>query len=415
MMYSTLESCVDCYTDHRLVRSKVAFTFKPPPRKKGPQTRRLNVQKLRCPLHQKTYQAKLAERLDRVADPDTDIDQHWMQLKTVLQETTAEVAGFSSRKHKDWFDESDTEIQELLKMKRSGHQHLLTNPDNNSLKAAYRTACNTLQKRIRKMKNDWWTDLSKKMQMYADLGDTRLFFEALKAVHGPSHQIQAPLCSADGYTLLTDKDAIMHCWSKHFSSLFSDKPELDDLPTLEEVKKAICQMNPRKSPGIDGIPAEVYQYGGEKETVCLHDLFTKCWEQGLVPQDLRDAIIVSLYKNKGVKSDCSNYRGITLLSIAGKVLACLMLNRLIPTIAEENAPESQCGFRANRGTTGVVFVLRQIQEKCREQNMGLFVAFVDLTEDFDTVSREGLWKILARLGCPPKFLTILRHRPDRGL
>ena len=96
----------DCYTNHRFICSKVAFTFKPLLRKKGPQTRRLSVQKLRCPLHQKTYQTKLAERLDRVADPDTDIDQHWTQLKTVLQETTAEVAGFSSRKHKDWFDES---------------------------------------------------------------------------------------------------------------------------------------------------------------------------------------------------------------------------------------------------------------------------------------------------------------------
>ena len=71
-------------------------------------------------------------------------------------------------------------------------------------------------------------------------------------------------------------------------------------------------------------------------------------EQALVPQDLRDAIIVSLYKNKGVKSDCSNYTGITPLSIACKVLARLMLNGLIPTIAEENAPESQCGFQANR-------------------------------------------------------------------
>ena len=119
----------DCYTDHRLDRSKVAFTFKLPPWKKDPQTRRLNIQKLRCQLHQKTYQAKLAERLDRVADPDTDIDQHWTQLKTVLQETTAEVAGFSSRKHKDWFDESNTEIQELLEMKCSSHQRLLTNLD----------------------------------------------------------------------------------------------------------------------------------------------------------------------------------------------------------------------------------------------------------------------------------------------
>ena len=57
----------------------------------------------------------------------------------------------------------------------------------------------------------------------------------------------------------------------------------------------------------------------------------------------------------------------------------------------------------------MIFVLRQTQEKCREQNMGLYAAFVDLTKPFDTVSRDGLWKILARLGCPPKFLTILRQ------
>ena len=57
----------------------------------------------------------------------------------------------------------------------------------------------------------------------------------------------------------------------------------------------------------------------------------------------------------------------------------------------------------------MIFVLRQIQEKCREQNMGLYAAFVDLTMAFDIVSCDGLWKILACLGCPPKFLTILRQ------
>ena len=41
----------------------------------------------------------------------------------------------------------------------------------------------------------------------------------------------------------------------------------------------------------------------------------------------------------------------------------------------------------------MIFVLRQIQEKCRERNMGLYAAFVDLTEDFDTVSRDGLWEV----------------------
>ena len=55
----------------------------------------------------------------------------------------------------------------------------------------------------------------------------------------------------------------------------------------------------------------------------------------------------------------------------------------------------------------MVFVLRQLQEKCREQNKGLYVSFVDLTKAFDTVSRKGLWLILERLSCPPKFLSMI--------
>ena len=57
----------------------------------------------------------------------------------------------------------------------------------------------------------------------------------------------------------------------------------------------------------------------------------------------------------------------------------------------------------------MIFVLRQIQENCRERNMGLYAAFVDLTKAFDTVNRDELLKILECLGWPPKFLTILRQ------
>ena len=105
-------------------------------------------------------------------------------------------------------------------------------------------------------------------------------------------------------------------------------------------------------------------------------------------------------KTRG-KNDCSNYRGITLLFTARKILAHVLLNTLIPTIAQENTPESQCRFRSNRRTVNMIFVLRQIQEKCREQNIGLYAAFVDQIKAFDTVSRDGLWKMLVHLGCPP--------------
>ena len=55
------------------------------------------------------------------------------------------------------------------------------------------------------------------------MGDMRAFYEALKAVCGPSHQIQAPVRSSDGSTLLTDKEAILQRWSEHFEGLFSDR------------------------------------------------------------------------------------------------------------------------------------------------------------------------------------------------
>jgi len=58
---------------------------------------------------------------------------------------------------------------------------------------------------------------------------------------------------------------------------------------------------------------------------------------------MRDAKIVTLYKNKAERSDCNNYRGISLLSIVGKVFARVILTRL--QMAERVYPESQCGFR----------------------------------------------------------------------
>ena len=73
------------------------------------------------------------------------------------------------------------------------------------------------------MQNDWWTGLSERTQRYADLVDMHAFYEALKAVCGPSHQIQAPVRSSDGSTLLTDKEAILQRWSEHFEGLFSDR------------------------------------------------------------------------------------------------------------------------------------------------------------------------------------------------
>ena len=55
---------------------------------------------------------------------------------------------------------------------------------------------------------------------------------------------------------------------------------------------------------------------------------------------------------------------------------------------------------------------RQVQELCQEQNSDLYSTYVDLTEAFDTVSRECLWRIRAKYGCPTKFITIVWQLHD---
>ena len=78
----------------------------------------------------------------------------------------------------------------------------------------------------------------------------------------------------------------------------------------------------------------------------LHRLFLKIWDNEEVPQELKDASIVTISK-KGSRTEFGNYRGISMLSVAGKILAKVLLNRLQP-LSESIIPETQCGFRAGR-------------------------------------------------------------------
>ena len=181
---------------------------------------------------------------------------------------------------------------------------------------------------------------------------------------------------------------------------------LDEVPSRGEIKASVSQMNKNKVPGMDGITAEILKNGGEKRIDLLEQVIQSVWESE-VPQDWRDAILVSLYK-KGSKSDCSNFRGISQLTIVGKVFLRIILNRLVHTIVNGILPESQCGFRASRGTVDMIFSARQLQEKCKEQNLPLYQCFIDLSKAFDTVNKSTLSKILLNLGCPERFVGLIR-------
>ena len=96
--------------------------------------------------------------------------------------------------------------------------------------------------------------------------------------------------------------------------------------------------------------------GGPPFTEKLTELFHIMWRKEAIPQEFKDASIIHLFKRKGNPQVCNNHRGISLLSIAGKVLARVLLNRLNEQLGL--LPESQCGFRKNRETIDMIFTAR---------------------------------------------------------
>lgn len=163
----------------------------------------------------------------------------------------------------------------------------------------------------------------------------------------------------------------MERWVEHYPALYSRDNNVVDLaldaieplpimqdldaePTLEELSKAIDSLACGKAPGTDSIPPDLIKRCKSTLLQPLHDTLCQCWCEGGVPQDMKDTKIVTLYKNKGDRSDCNNFRGISLLSIVGKKYAHVVLARL-QQLAERVCPESQCGFCAERSTVDIPY------------------------------------------------------------
>ena len=389
----------DCWTDHRLIVSKFRLRILPMRRPQGQKSaKRLDVTKLRSSKTAEQFAEDLKGKLLQTRQVDqTNVEEQWAAFRDTVYSTALEHLGPSTRKNQDWFDENEEGIQALITEKHQLFRAHQSDPSSQAKKDAFAAVRRKVQKKLREMQDSWFSKKADEIQGYADSHDAKRFYSALKAVYGPQSSGSPPLLNADGTKLLTEKNQILQRWAEHFNSVLNRpadinneaiaclpqvdiNEDLDTPPTEDEVKKAIGQLTNGKAPGPDAIPAEIYKVGGPATMQRLTEIFQTMWNRGQVPQQLKDAHVVHIYKRKGNRQSCDNHRGISLLSVAGKILARVLLNRLLQHLEQGLLPESQCGFRAGRGTADMIFAARQLQEKCQEQHSDLFMTFVDLTK-----------------------------------
>ena len=117
-------------------------------------------------------------------------------------------------------------------------------------------------------------------------------------------------------------------------------------PSRIEIYTAIKPLKTGKAVGPDGIPPEALKADTHTSTEMLYPLLNKVWEQEQVPNDWKKGHMVKLPK-KGDMSSCNNWRGIMLLSITGKVLTRIILERL-KTALEKKLRDEHAGFRQDR-------------------------------------------------------------------
>ena len=179
--------------------------------------------------------------------------------------------------------------------------------------------------------------------------------------------------------------------------------------TGEEIKKSIMSMKNSKAPGKDGIVSECFKMSMEFIIPKLSILFNKILYLGKFPNQWGLALICPLHK-KGSPNVPSNYRGISLLNVMGKIFRKVLNNRLVRWgNVYSKFYEEQAGFREKYCTVDQIFVLNSVVQKYLSRPKGRFYcAFVDFSTAFDCIQHNLLFYALVKKGVHGNFIKVIQ-------
>lgn len=405
----------DINSDHHLVRALVRcrISSKGPVKTTSPQ-RKFNIDALKTPSKARQYEDTLTSKLGSIP-PNTDIESHWKQCAEAITSAATEVVGFLERSRpKGWRDE---EYDRAVAKKEEAYRVYIAR-NTRSNKENYHQKRREATKLYRQKKRRFDKEEVQNLEILRDKNQARKFYQSVsKQKKGFSPTTS--FCNDKDGNLITDKEKVLQRWSECFIELLngeqsSETPQEESIdfennedvppPTIQEVENAIQSLKNNKSAGSDGIPAELLKAAGTTFISAFHQLLVKIWNAESMPTEWNNSIICPIHK-KGDKKECTNYRGISLLNIAYKILASILCERLKPHVIRVIG-SYQCGFMPGRGTTDQIFTLRQILEKTQEFQVDTHHLFIDFKQAYDTPTRTELFKAMNTFGLPKKLIKL---------
>jgi len=267
--------------------------------------------------------------------------------------------------------------------------------------AKYNAMAKEVSKQLRADKRAYINDIADRAEEAASKGDIKTLYATTRLLSGRRSNPNKPVRDKEG-KLLTSLDEQLTRWKERFQEVLNRQPP-QDAPQLEpgdpldintgpvtkaEIRKALGSLKNGKAAGIDNIPPEALKEGGSVLVDQLHHLLNQIWTDEEIPAEWKEGLIVKLPK-KGDLSQCSKWRGITLLSIPSKVLTRIMLERMKEPIDHIRRDE-QAGFRIERSCTDQIATLRVIVEQTIEWQTSLYICFIVFEKAFDSVDRQAI-------------------------
>ncbi|BHF85886.1 hypothetical protein SprV_1002906000 [Sparganum proliferum] len=232
-------------------------------------------------------------------------------------------------------------------------------------------------KSARDDRKQYWAEIATYMKQASNVGDTRKLYRLIR-------QVSAEFLPSPTYAVPCDPPP----------------------PSEVEVADVIRKLRNNKAPGEDGIHAEIFKSCVDTLAPWFHEVIERAWRDEVVPDDWGLGILVPILK-KGEKTRYENYRGISLIDVAAKIFAIVLLRRF-QAVGDLITRPNQAGFRAGRGCADQIFILRRILEFRHSYQQPTAVCFIDFAAAFDSVHRESLWRIMALNGVPAKIIAMIK-------